>query len=84
MRPTNPTVIVTAEPLLVGIILYLGQHWADAAKKCLHATKMFFFKLKYKNVTKSALFFYCVKVFDEEDCKNGVKKENMTGKMEQI
>ena len=25
MRPTNPTVIVSAEPLLVGIILYLGQ-----------------------------------------------------------
>ena len=43
-----------------------------------------FLKLKNKNVTKSALFFYCVKVFEEEDCKNGVKKENMTGKMEQI
>ena len=25
MRPTNPTVIVTAEPLLAGIILYLAQ-----------------------------------------------------------
>ena len=25
MRPTNPTVIVTAEPLLAGIILYLGR-----------------------------------------------------------
>ena len=82
MRPTNPTVIVTAEPLLVGIILYLGQHWADAAKNTCMRRKGFFFKLK-KNVTKSALFF-CVKVFEGENNKNGVKKGNMTRKMEQI
>ena len=71
MRHTNPTVIVTAEPLLVGIILYLGQHWADAAKNTCMRRKGFF-KLK-KNVTKSALFF-SVKVFEGGSNKNGVKK----------